>query len=166
MILAACQHESVKKHGKDRKGNQRYRCRLCGETWTDQGPKLLGNMRISMKQATMALGMILEGMSIRATERFTGLHRNTIDDLILVVGENCQRLLDSKVKGVAAEDVQLDELWSFIGCKEKTRVARGYSEEVGDSWTFLAIERNTKLILAHKVGRRDSETCQEFLRQL
>ena len=163
MILATCQHESVKKHGKDRKGNQRYRCRLCGETWIDQQPKPLGDMRISMRQATLALGMLLEGMSIRATERLTGLHRDTIDDLILVAGRNCQRLLDDKVKGVAVEDVQLDEIWSFVGCKEKTRVARGYSEELGDSWTFVAIDRNTKLVVAHQVGPRDSQTCLLFL---
>ena len=51
-----------------------------------------------MKQATMALGMLLEGMSIRAVERLTGLHRDTIGDLILIVGENCQRLLEAKVQ--------------------------------------------------------------------
>ena len=84
-------------------------------------------MRISMKEATMALGMLLEGMSIRAVQRLTGLHRDTIDDLILVVGENCQRLLDAKIKSVEVKDVQLDEIWSFVGMKEKTRVARGYS---------------------------------------
>ena len=166
MILATCQHESVKKHGKDRKGNQRYRCRLCGETWIDQQPKPLGDMRISMRQATLALGMLLEGMAIRAVQRLTGLDRNTICDLILIVGENCQRLLDSKIRNVAVEDVQLDEIWSFIGMKEKTRVARGYSEELGDSWTFVAIDRNTKLVLTHQVGHRDAETCREFLHKL
>ena len=55
-------------------------------------------MRIGLKDATLALGMLLEGMSIRATARLTGLDPGTICDLILVVGENCQRLLDAKVK--------------------------------------------------------------------
>lgn len=165
MILATCQH-SPKKHGRDRKGNQRYRCRLCGETWLEQSPKPLGNMRISMKQATLVLGMLLEGMSIRSVERLTGIHRDTIDDLILVAGENCRRLLDSKVKGVAAKDVQLDEIWSFIGMKEKTRVAGAHSAEWGDSWTFIAIERDTKLVLAYAVGQRDMATCSRFLKQL
>jgi IS1 family transposase len=124
-------------------------------------------MRISMKQATLALGMILEGMSIRATERLTGLHRDTIDQFILTVGENCQRLLDTKIKGVKVEDVQADEIWSFVGMKEKTRMARGKSAaEYGDSWTFIAIERNTKLILTHKVGQRDYATCWQFLLKL
>jgi transposase-like protein/IS1 family transposase len=166
MILATCQHESVKKHGKDRKGNQRFRCRLCGETWIEQGPKPLGDMRISMRQATLALGMLLEGMAIRAVARLTGHDPGTICDLILTVGENCQRLLDRKVKGIALDDIQLDEIWAFVRCKEKTRLARGYSEELGDTWTFIAIDRNTKLVAAHQVGQRDSETCRTFLHKL
>lgn len=166
MILATCQHETVKKHGKDRNGNQRTRCCLCGQTFVERGSKPLGDMRISMDDAELALNLLLEGCSIRTTERITGLHRDTIDDLILVVGENCQRLLDAKVKSVAVKDVQLDEIWSFVGCKEKTRLARGYNVEMGDSWTFIAIDRNTKLVVAHKVGQRDSFTCCEFLKQL
>ena len=83
MIVISCQHESKKKHGHDRKGNQRFRCLDCGKTWVEETVKPLGDMRISMKQATKALGMILEGMSIRSTERLTGLHRDTICDLIL-----------------------------------------------------------------------------------
>src|SRR3990172_4115510 len=165
MILAACQHEKAHKHGKDRKGNQRYKCVLCNETFVEPTAKPLGNMRIRVKEAAAAIAMLLEGMSIRSVQRLTGLCRNTLCDLILTVGENCQRLLDSKVKGVAVEDVQLDEIWSFIGMKEKVRIARGRSEEFGDSWTFIAIERNTKLVLAHKVGQRDTATCCDFLRQ-
>lgn len=165
MILATCQH-SAKKHGKDRKGNQRFRCRICGETWIEQGPKPLGDMRISIRDATLALGMLLEGCSIRSVERLTGLHRDTIDDLVLVAGENCQRLLDAKVRDVKVSDVQCDEIWSFVGCKEKTRALKGHSEEFGDSWTFIAIERNTKLVLAHKVGQRDHATGMAFLNQL
>ena len=166
MIVISCQHENKKKHGHDRKGNQRFRCLDCGKTWVDETARPLGNMRISMDKATQALGMILEGMSIRATMRLTGLDRNTLCDLILIVGENCQRLLDAKVKNVAATDIQLDEIWSFIAMKEKTRVARHYGPELGDSWTFIGIERETKLILAHQVGNRDSDTCWAFLMKL
>ena len=82
------------------------------------------------------------------------------------MGENCQRLLDAKVKNVEAKDVQVDEIWSFVGMKEKTRVARCYGPEFGDSWTWIAIERETKLILAHQVGNRDSDTCWAFLLKL
>jgi transposase-like protein/IS1 family transposase len=166
MILATCTHESTKKHGKDYKGDQRFRCRLCCKTWVEEQNKPLGRMQTSVKDAATVLSMLLEGMSIRSTSRLTGIDRNTIGDLILTVGENCQRLLDAKIRGVQATDVELDEIWSFVGCKEKTRVARGYSADMGDSWTFIAVERHTKLVLGHKVGQRDSAACVSLLRQL
>ena len=78
MIFATCQYQSFKKHGRDRKGNQRFRCLLCGETWTETPPKLLGSMRIDVDTAKLALRLLAEGMSIRSTERTTGLHRDTI----------------------------------------------------------------------------------------
>ena len=81
MIVISCQHENKKKHGHDRKGNQRFRCLDCGKTWVEETVKPLGNMRISLEKAALALGMLLEGMSIRATMRLTGLDRNTICDL-------------------------------------------------------------------------------------
>jgi len=83
--------------------------------------------------------------------------------LILLVGENCQRLLDSKIKAVPVKDVQLDEIWSFVGAKAKN-VRNG--KHAGDSWTFIAIERETKMILANQVGDRDSGTCVPFLEKV
>ena len=68
------------------------KCNQCGKYFLAPVAKPIGDMRISLKDATMALGMLLEGMSIRAVERLTGLNRDTIDDLILTVGDNCQRL--------------------------------------------------------------------------
>jgi transposase-like protein/IS1 family transposase len=166
MIVVSCSHESKKKHGKDRKGNQRFRCLDCGKTWIEETAKPLGDMRINMKQATMALGMLLEGLSIRAAARMLGMDPGTICDLIMVVGENCQRLLDAKVKNVDVDDIQVDELWSFIGMKEKTRVARNRPATLGDSWTFIGVERTTKLVLAHHVGGRNEATCWAFLMKL
>jgi IS1 family transposase len=142
------------------------KCNLCGKYFLAPIAKPIGDMRIGLKQATIALGMLLEGMSIRSVERLTGLHRDTIDDLILVAGENCQKLLNAKVRNVEAKDVEADEIWSFVGMKEKTRMEHHRGLEFGDSWTFLAIERETKMILAHKVGQRDHETCWAFLLKL
>ncbi len=110
----------------------------------------------------MALSLMLEGMSIRSVQRLTGLCRQTLADLILLVGENCQRLLEAKVKSVAVKDVQLDEVWSFVGAKQKN----AGKNHAGDSWTFIAIERETKLILAHQVGQRDGATCCALLEKL
>jgi IS1 family transposase/transposase-like protein len=165
MIVAVCQHEETKKHGKDCNGKQRFRCKLCGQTWIETAPKPLGDMRISMRDATMALGMMLEGMSMRAVSRLTGLDRGTLDNLILIVGENCQALMDS-IQGVKVSNVEADEIWSFIGLKEKQRAMRGYGESFGDSWTWIAVDADTKLVLSHKVGDRDADTCWAFLERL
>lgn len=166
MIVISCQHGTRHKHGKNKCGNQRYKCATCGATFVDEsGP--LGDMRLDMKQATMALSLMLEGMSIRSVQRLTGLSRNTLCDLVVLVGENCERFLAENVKAVEVNDVQLDEIWSFVGCKEKTRVLRGKPPvECGDSWTWLAIERETKLILAQQVGQRDADSCWSFLLKL
>src|SRR4029079_4935271 len=109
MIVISCQHPIRHKHGKNKCGNQRYKCADCGATFVDEsGP--LGNMRVTMKEATMALSLMLEGMSVRSIQRLTGLCRDTLCDLVVLVGENCQRFLEATVKGVEVKDVQIDEI--------------------------------------------------------
>lgn len=109
MIVISCQHETRHKHGKNKCGNQRYKCATCGATFVEEsGP--LGSMRVSMKEAAMALSMLLEGMSVRSVQRLTGLCRQTLADLIVLVGENCQRFLDTTITNVEVKDVQLDEI--------------------------------------------------------
>jgi transposase-like protein/IS1 family transposase len=166
VIAPTCQHLIRHKHGKDRQNRQRYKCALCGLTFVEESSKPLGELRTSMKEATMALSLMLEGMSIRSVQRLTGLCRQTLADMIVLIGENCERLLAAKVKAVPVKDIQLDEIWGFVGMKEKTRIARKRSLEVGDSWTFIGIERETKLILAYQVGQRDAETCCKLLDKL
>ena len=92
--------------------------------------------------------------------------RNTICDLIIHVGENCDRLLKSIVRGINPAAVELDEIWGFIGMKAKRAEAKGLGPEFGDSWTWLAIDADTKLILSHAVGQRDEVTGRRFLERL
>jgi transposase-like protein/IS1 family transposase len=166
VILATCQHLTRKKYGRNRNGSQRYKCQICQATFTEEAVKPLGELRLSMEQATQALNLLLEGMSVRATARVTGLRPNTICDLIVVVGENCQRFLPQAVNGVATTEVQCDELWSFVTMKERQRIRGKFTGEEGDSWTWLAIDRHTKLILTHHVAQRDGQSCDVFLRKL
>ena len=161
---AQCEHTNSKKDGKNRNGTQRYKCKDCGVRFSDEKP--LGAMRTSVDKAAMALSLMLEGMSVRATERLTGLCRQTICDLILVAGEKCQAFSDSMIVDVQAEDIQCDEIWSFCGMKQKQATARSLGPEVGDSWTYVAVERNTKLILATYVGQRDLCHTDRFLKKL
>src|SRR6187401_3480231 len=99
-MIATCNHQNKAKHGKDRHGNQRWKCKCCGATVTSNEVRPLGAMRIDLDKAVVVLNLLLEGMSIRAVERVTRMKRDTICDLILHVGENCDRFLAETVVGV------------------------------------------------------------------
>jgi IS1 family transposase len=124
-------------------------------------------MRISLEDATLVLSLLTEGSSIRSAERVSGIHRDTIGKLLRLAGEKCEALLGRLVRNVEAKDVQADELWSFVKMKEKTKTRKGIVDaELGDAYTFLAVERDSKLLLAHHVGRRTSEDAHMFAAKL
>ena len=114
----------------------------------------------------MVLRMLLEGNSIRSTERLTGTHRDTIMALFVEVGQKCERFQADTIRRMHVEDVEVDEIWGFVACKEKTRLAKNYGEAHGDVYTFTGIERTTKLMLAWHVGKRTPEDTLEFSEKL
>jgi transposase-like protein/IS1 family transposase len=161
-----CNHDNLAKHGKDRKGCQRWKCRSCGTTViNNEHCRPLGKMRLEKSKALAVLGMLLEGMSIRACERITGVQHETICDLVLHVGQNCERFLEENVRNVPAKTIQLDEQWDFFGAKAKTALAKNRTD-AGDIWSWFAIDADTKMILAHVCGNRDDATCGKFLSRL
>jgi transposase-like protein/IS1 family transposase len=166
MIVAACEHEKTKKHGKDSKGQTRRRCCTCGKTFIDKPETAYGNLRITDREAATVLSLLVEGMSIRAAERISGVDKNTICDLVLRVGEKCERFMAKAIVDVKADDIQCDEIWSYVGMKERNRINAFKNPDVGDSWTWIGVERNTKLVLAYHVGDRDNFSAQRFLRKL
>src|SRR6185312_8693244 len=141
--------------GKDRQGNARRRCKSCGVTVALVPVNPLGTMRLDMEKAVLCLSLLTEGSSIRSTERVSGVHRDTICRLLRVAGAKCETILSRLVRNVPVKDVQADELWCFVGMKEKTKVRKAITDsEIGDAYTFLAVERDSKLLLASHVGRR------------
>src|SRR5690349_18453553 len=118
MLCPTCQIES-RRFGKDRKGNQRFQCLECKKTWTAAPVNPLGHMRIGMDKAAQCLQLMLEGMSVRAIMRVTGINRNTILDLLAMMGERCEKMLEGRIKGMPVVDVQCDEVWGFVRMKEK-----------------------------------------------
>lgn len=167
MVGFFCTHEELKKHGHDRNGNQRYRCCKCGMTRVDVLPKVLGDMRLPTDKAVMVLKLLLEGTSIRSIERLTGVNRNTIMDLLVLIGRRCERFWRAKMQNITAHDVEVDELWGYVGMKEKTRKRLNIdSDYVGDIWCFVAIERTTKLVMAYFHGKRTPDHTQYFVRRL
>jgi IS1 family transposase len=106
--------------------------------------------------------MLLEGSSVRSVERMTELHRDTILKLLVVAGEKCEKVMARYVRNIAVRDVECDEVWSFLGKKEK-RVRPEDDQNLGDCYTFVAIERNTKLVLNIAMGKRDQLTTSTFI---
>src|SRR5712692_10162293 len=106
-----------KRFGKHRNGLQRFRCKQCGRTVTEDHNRPLDEMRIPLEKAVLCLNLLVEGNSVRSTERITGVHRDTILDLLLKAGERCERLMNERIQGVAVKDVEADEIWGFVKMK-------------------------------------------------
>ena len=156
MTCHNCQTE-CKRFGKTRQGHQRFRCRTCSKTFSESQPRPLGDMRLSLDRALLCVQLIMEGNSIRSTERITGVHRDTILALLVLAGERCKKLMADTITGLRVHDVQADEMWGYVGMKEKAK-GRLHKDvdTLGDAYTFVAIERNTRLVLAWHLGRRTS----------
>ena len=151
-----------KRKGYDRKGNQRYQCRQCSKTFLEPREDHLDGMTIGIDQAEMVMKLLLEGNSVSSVERVTGIHHTTILKLLVMAGEKCERIMAEKVENVQVRDLELDELWSYCGCKQR-RVRPDDDPNRGDVYTFVAVERHSKLVVNIAMGKRDQRTCNAFV---
>jgi IS1 family transposase len=117
---------------------------------------------LPMEKKITVISALAEGSGIRQIERMTGINRNTIMSLGVRVGQGCAALLDRKVRNLTCQHLQFDELWGFIGKKQK-HVLPDDSPDCGDVWTFCAIDSDTKLVPSFKVRKRDAETANAFV---
>lgn len=108
------------------------------------------------------VSMLAEGSSIRAVERITGINRNTIMNLGVRVGQGCAKLMDAKMRDLTCRFLQFDEIWGFIGKKEKHRTLTD-DPTLGDVSTFCAIDAETKVVPSFKCGKRDHRTANAFV---
>src|SRR5216684_1874528 len=162
MTCHNCQLKAVKA-GKTHKGNQRYFCKNCKRNFQEVRQRLLGNMYLSDEKSLLVLMLLLEGNSIRSIERITGIEKKTITSVLLLAGERCEQLMARKIKGVAVKDVEADEIWGFVQCKNRHKLNKGITDpKVGDAYTFVGIERNTKLVLAWHLGERGMQDTEAF----
>lgn len=164
MTCAACD-VLCQRFGKHRNGLRRFRCPACKKTCTEAHKNLLEDTYIPQDRIVLALRLLLEGNSIRSTERITNLDRNTIMSLLLKAGEKCEKLMGRLIVNIPVRDVQADEIWSFIAKKEKMR-EEDDDPSFGDAYCFVAIERDTKLVLNFALGKRDQATTDIFIEGL
>jgi IS1 family transposase len=106
---------------------------------------------------------LVEGCSIRSTERMTGVNRETIGTLLVRVGNGCADLMDETMRELDCDRLEIDELWAFVGKKQRHVTAEDDSTRVGDTWTFVAIDGDTKLIPSFLVGKRDAVCTNVFI---
>lgn len=113
------------------------------------------------KQVTIIRALV-EGTSFRSVERMTGVHRDTIMRLMVQIGEGCERLQDRMMKNLGCAAIEVDEIWGFVACKQRNLKERHDPSRCGDTWTFVAIDADTKLVPSFITGKRDAETAQMF----
>ena len=119
--------------------------------------------RLSLAERTQVIHCLVEGNSIRSTERMCDVHRDTICRLLVEVGEGCQRIMDEKMRDLRCQNLQVDEIWSFVGKKQARLTPADDRRRVGDQWTFVAIDRDTKLVPAYRVGKRTAVEARAFM---
>jgi IS1 family transposase len=121
---------------------------------------------LKFEKKVSVVSMLCEGSSINAVERITGVNANTIMSLGKRVGDACAKLHDAKMRGVASREIEVDEIWGFIGKKRNNASALDVARGLGDVWTFIAIDADTKLIPSYLVGKRDSYHAKSFMGDL
>jgi IS1 family transposase len=111
------------------------------------------------------IAALCEGMSIRAVERLTGVHRDTIMRLGARVGTDCAALHHEMFQNLHVDLIELDEIWGFVG-KKRRQMTKRDGRDKGDQYTFLALDRTNKAILSFYTGKRDKESTYTFLHDL
>jgi IS1 family transposase len=124
----------------------------------------MANVLAKAKQVAV-LSALVEGVSIRSTERMLDVSRETVLSLLVRVGEGCAALHDKMMRDLPCSRVECDEIWGYVAKKQR-HVKVDDSNEVGDAWTFVAIDADTKLIPSYLVGKRDAATTHAFISDL
>jgi IS1 family transposase len=119
--------------------------------------------RLSKEQQIRAVAALVEGNSIRSTSRMMGIARNTITSLLLDLAEACAGYHGRHVRNLKVRRLQCDEIWNFVGAKAKNATPEKKAEGWGDTWTWTALDADTKLCVSYLVGGRDFSWAIEFM---
>jgi len=123
--------------------------------------------QLSQEKRELVVKCLVDGNSIRATVRITGVAKNTVTKLLVDLGKVCESYHCTQVHHVEAKRVQVDEIWSFVGCKAKNvSKERAGEPGLGDAWTWMAIDADSKLVISYLVGGRDASYAGEFMQDV
>jgi len=123
--------------------------------------------KLSTQKRAQILGMLCEGMSLRATSRLADVSINTVTKLLVDAGTACAAYQDKALRDLNSKRVQVDEIWSFTYAKQKNvKTAKAAPEDAGDTWTWTAVDADSKLIISWLVGGRDAGYAHEFMQDV
>jgi IS1 family transposase len=123
--------------------------------------------RLSIEERATIVAALVEGNSIRAIVRMTGASKNTIAKLLVELGSACADYLNNTLVNLPCKRIQVDEIWSFVGAKQKNVTQKMADTRVcGDVWTWVALDADTKLVCSWLVGQRDAGCATEFIQDL
>jgi IS1 family transposase len=122
--------------------------------------------QLSIDERSRILAALVEGNSIRAIARMTGISRNTIDKLLCDLGRACSEYQDKAFRNLKSRRIQCDEIWSFVYAKDRNCPAEHKAKGGGDAWTWVAIDPDTKLVPCWLVGQRDAGCAFQFMHDL
>lgn len=118
----------------------------------------------SKEKQIQVLKALVEGNSIRSTERMIGIHRDTIMRLLVRTGDKCQGIMDKYLRDFHCNQIQVDEIWTFVRKKQKRlKGIERFNLDLGDQYVFVALDAETKLVPCYTVGKRGTETTIKFL---
>jgi IS1 family transposase len=119
------------------------------------------------KKQLAVLRLLIDGSSVSTTSRFTGVHRDTCTRLMTRFANACQKFLNLEMRDLQLNHVEIDELWTY--CRKKRYSIKGDEpdlDKIGEFYIFVALDQETRLIPAHRVGRRTKETTEDFIFEL
>jgi IS1 family transposase len=122
--------------------------------------------KLSIDRQAQILNCLVEGNSIRSTERMTDTHRDTIMRLMVKVGNSCAVMMDEKMRGLNCRRIEMDEIWAYVAKKQANINENDDVSRTGDMWTFVALDPESKIIPTWRVGKRTLETATDFLEDL
>jgi IS1 family transposase len=123
--------------------------------------------QLSTEKRTRVIAALVEGNSIRATVRMTGVAKNTVTKLLRDIGTACSKYQDRTLRNLPCKRLQLDEIWSFVYAKSRNVPESKLCEpHVGSVWTWVALDADTKLVPTYLIGGRDAGTATAFVRDL
>jgi len=122
--------------------------------------------KLTTQKRKQVVAALVEGNSLRSIVRMTGVHRTTIQNLLVQLGAVCSAHQDKTFRNLKLAKIQCDEIWSFVGCKERNAKPEQKAKGLGSVWTWTALDAETKLIPCWYVGTRDGMAAYRFIHDL